>query len=147
KLKFLLITKNEFAVLPAEICKLNSLEELDFGYNNISIVPTEIGRLGKLKRLVGTKNNISKLPSEMIQMGKLEIVDFAYNQFSDIPTPLMEVRSLKAVDLSFNKGLGNFASDIRNLQALRILNLKETLITPAQVEDLTWLIADCKITL
>ena len=55
------------------------------------------------------------------------------------------MKNLKALDISFNKSLAKFPPEIKNLQALKILNLKNTKITAEQVKTLNWSLFSCTI--
>ena len=47
--------------------------------------------------------------------------------------------------MGYNKGFILYPKEIKNLKALRILNIMGTKITNQQIQELNWLIPECKI--
>ena len=87
------------------------------------------------------------MPLEMNKLSMLKIVDLSYNPFTSIPDVVAGMKNLKTLDISFNKLLAGYPAEIKNLKELRLLNLKNTKITAKQVDDLEWLIPECKLLL
>jgi Leucine-rich repeat (LRR) protein len=135
------------AVLPSTIGQLKTLEELELGFNFFKSLPKEIGSLTKLVRLVAPKNSLTTLPLECSKLTQLQIVDFTYNSFTSFPVALCGAVGLLSGDFSFCKSLAQVPNEIKNLSRLKLLNIKNTKVSAAQVNELMWLIPDCQIML
>ena len=77
--------------LPKSICKLQRLEWLDLGKNNINHIPQDIVKLQRLEWLSLYKNNLSTLPRSIWEMGKLKQLNLAFN-----PLPYSIISQTKA---------------------------------------------------
>lgn len=122
------------------------LTELDLSYNQLTVFPDSICHL-PLQKLYLSKNQIKSLPACFSQLKSLEYLDLGYNQFTALPDIICSITSLTNLDVSFNKLMVSYPKNINMLQSLRYLNLKQTKIGSAQVNQLNWLIPDCRILL
>ena len=110
-------------------------------------MPKEIALLPKLHRLAASKNNLKSLPVEFAKLAAVTILDFSYNLFTTIPLTLTQLPKLKALDMSFNKLLVTYPAEIKNLQSLKLFNLKNTKISDQKIKQLTSLLPDCTVLL
>lgn len=146
KLKSLNLTANAFTSFPTLVLSMSSLEDLEVSFNAIGAIPKEISKLTKLKRFSASKCGLKALPAELKANAALEILDFSYNSFTTIPVEITELIKLRTLDVSFNKTLAAYPPEMKNLEALRLLNLKSTKVDPAKVaDDLSWLIPNCQV--
>jgi Leucine-rich repeat (LRR) protein len=147
KLKYLNLSANRLTFLPVAIAKLKNLEELEIAFNHIRTVPKEIGTLSKLKRFMAAKNNLKSVPVEMAKLTSMDILDFSYNWFTTIPVTLTQLPNLKALDMSFNRLLTSYPPQIKNLQSLKLFNLKSTKIPDSKIKELNTILPDCTVLL
>ncbi len=90
---------------------------------------------------------MTTLPIEFAKLTGLQIVDFTYNLFSNFPVALCGAFSLLSADFSFCKSLSQVPGDIKNLIRMKLLNIKNTKVSAAQVDELMWIIPECQIML
>jgi Leucine-rich repeat (LRR) protein len=147
KLKYLNLSANRLTFLPVAISKLKNLQELEIAFNRISAIPKEIGTLSKLKRFMAAKNNLKSVPVEMAKLTSMDIMDFSYNLFTAVPAALTQLPNLKALDMSFNRLLASYPPEIKNLQSLKLFNLKSTKIPDAKIKELNTILPDCTVLL
>ena len=83
----LVLTKNHFAILTAQIGRLQKLDHLSVAKNSLSALPSEIGRLHELRFLDIRENNINILPSEIWLCRKLETLNISSNCLDSFPRP------------------------------------------------------------
>lgn len=83
----LILDKNHFTSLSANIGKLFRLEHLSVARNSLADVPVEIGRLLELRYLDVRENNLSHLPSEIWYARRLETLNVSSNVLDSFPKP------------------------------------------------------------
>ncbi|TDZ13147.1 Adenylate cyclase [Colletotrichum spinosum] len=86
-LERLVLDKNYFVSLPAQIGNLSKLEHFSIANNNVAELPTSIGCLTELRVLDVRRNNIRKLPMELWWANKLETLNASSNILENFPKP------------------------------------------------------------
>ncbi|KAF9879780.1 protein phosphatase 2C [Colletotrichum karsti] len=86
-LERLVLDKNYFVSLPAQIGNLSKLEHFSIANNNVAELPTSIGCLTELRVLDVRRNNIRKLPMELWWAHKLETLNASSNILENFPKP------------------------------------------------------------
>jgi len=86
-LENLILDKNYFVSLPAEIGTLLRLEHFSIANNSVGELPPQIGCLTELRVLNVRGNNISKLPMEIWWARKLETFNASSNVLDQFPKP------------------------------------------------------------
>jgi len=83
----LILDKNHFTALSANIGKLVRLEHLSVARNTLSELPPEVGRLAELRYLDVRENNLSRLPTEIWYARHLETLNVSSNVLDGFPKP------------------------------------------------------------
>lgn len=73
--------ENLLISLPASITKLERLERLDLGDNEIEVLPSYIGYLPSLQELWLDHNKLQRLPPEIGRLTKLTCLDVSENRY------------------------------------------------------------------
>ncbi len=89
--------------LPAEVLKMESLEELNISANKLTgALPGEIRFLKQLKKLKAGNNLMTGIPAEIGQLALLEELDFSNNQLTGLPLEIKNLTKLKILNLTGN---------------------------------------------
>lgn len=86
-LERLVLDRNYFVSLPAQIGNLRRLEHFSIANNSLGELPPEIGCLTELRVLDVRGNNIRKLPMELWWANKLETLNASSNVLDSFPKP------------------------------------------------------------
>lgn len=86
-LERLVLDKNYFVSLPAQIGSLRKLEHFSIANNSLGELPAEIGCLQDLKVLDVRSNNLRKLPMDIWWANKLETLNASTNIIDSFPKP------------------------------------------------------------
>uniref|UniRef100_A0A7S0DYP3 Protein kinase domain-containing protein n=1 Tax=Hanusia phi TaxID=3032 RepID=A0A7S0DYP3_9CRYP len=110
--------------LPAEICRLRSLEMLNLGNNSLSDLPQTFENLVSLKILFFLGNQFSVIPAVLGKLTSLEILSFKGNKLIDLGENLPV--SLKSLVLTDNllKSLPSSIGKLTDLQKIMLSNNK-----------------------
>nr|XP_006812375.1 PREDICTED: protein scribble homolog [Saccoglossus kowalevskii] len=93
---------NKLCDLPAELCKLDQLIELEIQQNNFKTLPNVVCELPSLSLLRASKNFLQSLPPGLKKLMKLKAIELDDNAFTEFPTVLTEIKSLKILILDSN---------------------------------------------
>ena len=133
KLKVLIFSNNNIAVLPPEIARLKELKYLDATGNKLLTIPKEIGGLTNLKFISFRDNSISKLPNEIANLQMLEKLDLTNNQIFNLPDGLASLYDLKVLILDGNK-IKKLSPDIGLLINLKNLSIQRNQLDALPIE-------------
>jgi len=86
----LILDKNHFATLSAEICKLTKLGYLSIAQNTLNSLPATIGKLERLHFLDVRECNLRKLPVEIWNCSKLDTLNVSSNVLETFPKPIAQ---------------------------------------------------------
>lgn len=86
-LERLVLDKNYFVSLPAQIGSLRRLEHFSIANNSLGELPAEIGCLQELRVLDVRSNNLRKLPMDIWWANKLETLNASTNILDSFPKP------------------------------------------------------------
>lgn len=86
-LERLVLDRNYFVSLPAQIGNLRRLEHFSIANNSLGELPPEIGCLTELRVLDVRGNNIRKLPMDLWWANKLETLNASSNVLDSFPKP------------------------------------------------------------
>lgn len=86
-LERLVLDKNYFVSIPAQIGALRRLEHFSIANNSLGELPAEIGCLTELRLLNIRNNNLRKLPMDIWWANKLETLNATTNLLDSFPKP------------------------------------------------------------
>lgn len=86
-LERLVLDKNYFVSLPAQIGNLRRLEHFSIANNSLGELPAELGCLTELRVLDVRSNNLRKLPMDLWWANKLETLNASTNILDSFPKP------------------------------------------------------------
>ncbi|CAH0407021.1 unnamed protein product [Chilo suppressalis] len=121
----LILSSNNIANIPAEICCCIHVQYLDLGKNYLSDLPPEIGTMKNLRELVISNNKFTKIPRCVYELENLEILLAAENQIEEINVSsdaLARLRRLAVLDLS-NNNIATVPPELGKFTHLRSLEL------------------------
>ncbi len=116
------------STLPESIGKLESLQGLYLGSNQLTTLPESIGNLSSLKRLSLSVNLLSTLPESIGNLSSLKDLILHNNQFTTLPESIGNLNSLKHLHATSNK-LTTLPESIGNLSSLEELYLEGDKLT------------------
>ncbi|KFD61427.1 hypothetical protein M514_06000 [Trichuris suis] len=136
---FVDVSRNRLLDFPVELSDCGFLETLYLQSNCIKVVPNCIGSLRSLTFLDLSYNQISILPAALCTL-PLEVLLLKSNRVESLPSEIGKLAgTLTELDVSCNR-LSSLPSEIGALSKLRVLNLRQNV--------LTWLPYDfCKLRL
>ncbi len=117
------LNNQNIAKLPADINKLQNLQEFDLGYNFLIHLPDEISELKNLSKLYLDNNQFQQFPSGLEKLNQLTNLDLSNNKLKTIPAIIAQLNSLEKLDLSFNR-LTELPDEIGSLSQLQELYLE-----------------------
>ncbi|KAF2012161.1 PP2C-domain-containing protein [Aaosphaeria arxii CBS 175.79] len=83
----LILDKNHFRYLSAQIGRMYKLEHLSIARNSLDDLPAEIGKLSQLRYLDVRENNLGRLPAEIWYARRLETLNVSSNVLDTFPKP------------------------------------------------------------
>ncbi|ESQ56305.1 hypothetical protein EUTSA_v10024378mg [Eutrema salsugineum] len=110
----------------SSLFRLQHLQSLDLGYNNLSgILPDSIGNLKYLRVLnLGGCHFHGKIPSSLGNLSYLTGLDLSINDFNgELPDSMDNLNQLTELRLGSTKLSGNFPSMLLNLSELTLIDL------------------------
>ena len=110
-LRWLILTNNRIAKLPAEIGNCVRMQKLMLAGNKLTALPYELSSCKNLALLRISANQLAYLPEWLLSMPKLSWLAFSGNPFSEKPE-LMPLDPIAWDDLQVNHVLGEGASGI-----------------------------------
>ena len=135
----------ELTALPAGLCSLVGLEELNLRCCGLRALPEGVGRLTGLRQLVLSWNRGLLLPEGLWSLTGLEELRLAGCGLTALPEGIGGLTGLKRLVLSGNRGLTALPVGLCALARLEVLNLEECRLTAlpealcalARLEDLS----------
>jgi len=112
---------------------LEMITVLDLRDLDLQAVPAEIGKLNNLEDLDLSSNSITSLPEEVGELKNLIQLSLNNNQFTTIPDVVYKLERLRGLYLSNNK-ISQFNSQITQLTNLKWLYLNDNLINQLPIE-------------
>ncbi|ORZ06799.1 hypothetical protein BCR41DRAFT_311419 [Lobosporangium transversale] len=104
-LRVLNLSTNNFAVMPAPLFKITTLEELDMSFNELTDIPEAIGRLIRLRKLWLFGNRIGPdLPKSMSELTRLRKLDIRQNGILNIDS-INNLPSLEELLIDYNSNV------------------------------------------
>ncbi|KAH3759553.1 Histone deacetylase 6 [Pelomyxa schiedti] len=119
---------NPLTSLPASICTLSALTELNAGETSIPKLPRDIGNLRNLRVFKMDFSEVSKLPSSMSSLQALEVLDFDHNRLSKVPELLFTLAGLRSLRLGGNQ-ITEILDNLSHLAKLESLDLSPSNIS------------------
>ena len=110
-LRWLILTNNKIAHLPAQIGECYRLQKLMLAGNRLTDLPAELSQCRSLSLLRISANRLSQLPQWLLAMPKLSWLAFSGNLFSKVPG-LPQLSQIGWDELQINNLLGQGASGI-----------------------------------
>ncbi|CAL8105708.1 unnamed protein product [Calicophoron daubneyi] len=130
-LQLLLLQQNMLTTsgLPAEMSKLNKLEQLDLRHNRLeNVLPPHICRLPNLQHLLLNFNKLTSLEG-ITNLKNLSVLVVSRNSIrQELPASIGDLTRLTTLDLSFNH-ITSLPDSIGNCTAMRDLNLQHNQLT------------------
>ncbi|XP_013382592.1 leucine-rich repeat-containing protein 40 [Lingula anatina] len=92
------MSKNAFTMWPENLVLLvDTLEDLNLGFNRISALSTDVGLCHKLVSLDLRNNQLTTLPQEMSSLQNLRFITLACNRLKLLPPVLYELVKLESI--------------------------------------------------
>lgn len=89
----------ELTELPAEMCAITDLKQINITSNKIASIHPDIKNLQDLEKLNLNGNQLTSLPAEIGELKKLETLNLNKNPLTEIPEEIKNCSSLKTVNL------------------------------------------------
>lgn len=138
QLKELKLFSNDFVSIPADIGKLESLNELHIWWNKfLTTIPKEIGNLKNLDQLVLNANALTTIPKEIGNLENVTSLVLASNPLTSIPKEIGKLTKLRKLNLR-DTTLISLPKEIGNLNNIQLLNLNMSPILPRGENENMW---------
>ena len=141
--RLVLVEDSLTGTLPPELGRLDGLEYLWLGYNQLTgEIPAALGGLSNLKSLTLNQNQLTgAIPRDLGRLSRLEAIWLNENQLSgEIPASLGDLGNLRQLLLAGNRLSGAIPSvlgDLSNLESLKLNYNQLTGEVPAALENLS----------
>lgn len=97
-----LLLHGGFRALPADICALTTLRELDLDQNALTVLPPDLARLTRLERLSVAQNRRTTLPPGLGALLQLRSLDLDWNAIESLPDDLGPFPALESLNVGRN---------------------------------------------
>ncbi|OQV23760.1 putative Leucine-rich repeat and calponin-like proteiny domain-containing protein 3 [Hypsibius exemplaris] len=136
------VSRNRFLDVPAELCQLVFLEQLNCRENLLRAIPKDFARLTCLVELDISRNNITTIPAALCKL-PLQILLISHNRLQTLPVEIDQFRALRELDASCNE-ISLLPTQLSHLSTLRRLDLRKNYIThlPLEVKKLSLVYLD-----
>lgn len=127
----LVLRNNKLTAVPSSIERLQKLRVLDVSSNCLTEIPPGINKCAELYILNVRGNQLESLPPlGQGRLGKLAVLDFSNNRLSEFPEDLtcLSLSSLSEIHAQ-NNAIVSLPASIKNVHALKLLNLEGNVIT------------------
>jgi len=88
--------------LPANVAKLEQLEQLDVTGNQLTELPGNLAALQNLRVLRLSDNQLQQFPDTVMRMGNLQELVLRQNRIQEVPQDIEYLRNLKELNLDGN---------------------------------------------
>ena len=114
--------KCDIKEIPKDLCRIKSLEELHFQFNQLKELPEEIGNLENLKWLKIGGNKLETLPPTIGKLKNLQVLTVWQNNLVEIPPEIGLLSNLKGLSFWGNP-LASLPEEITKLTQLKVLEI------------------------
>jgi hypothetical protein len=122
--KLILYGNRNLTALPAGLCALAALEELNLHDCGLTALPEGIGRLVRLKKLNLIRNyRLTALPAGLCLLARLEDLDLDNCGLTALPAGIGGLVGLRTLDVSDNEELTALPAGLGRLRNLEVLYL------------------------
>lgn len=129
------LSKNQFTQLPANLILLvDTLTELNMGFNKITALSPDVGLYLKLTCLDLRNNGLSSLPAELCSLQALRELILSYNRLTEIPHSVYNLKKLEILFLNDNQVSTLDPSSLQRLGVLATLDLQNNNISQVPPE-------------
>lgn len=147
KTNLLALFCNELSNIPAAICNLINLSELDLSDNKLNAIPESIGNLTNLVSLNLCGNNLVRIPESISNLHNLRQLFLENNELTELPESIGNLVNLVELHLQNHdeaewKGLNKLSTlpksigNLKNLTSLQLYN-NQLVELPESIENLT----------
>lgn len=139
----LVLRRQHLKSFPKEILQMKNLQYLDLSKNSISELSDSIGTLTNLQYLAVSKTGLERLPKEIGKLVNLKYINFNQNDLESLPPQIANLEKLEILDLWSN----NFEEypSFANLKALKVLDLRNILISDEVQKSITNSLPNAKV--
>ncbi|KAJ7569967.1 hypothetical protein O6H91_01G101800 [Diphasiastrum complanatum] len=136
---------NFTGAVPVEICNCSEISSLILSQNHFQSIPEELGRLNKLQWLFLGKNDLGgEIPPQIGSCRSLTALDLKSNNFSGvIPAFISDLKHIQFLALSDNQLQGGFPLHLSAIPGLYYLDLSNNFLEgsiPAAIANMSSLV-------
>ncbi|XP_025918544.1 leucine-rich repeat and calponin homology domain-containing protein 4-like, partial [Apteryx rowi] len=130
------LSRNRFAEVPEDACRLVSLEALSLYHNCLRSIPPAIANLQALTYLNLSRNQLAALPACLCRL-PLKVLIASNNKLPLLPDAIGALSALRQLDVSCNE-LQSLPASVGKLESLRDLNVRRNQLTalPEELSEL-----------
>ncbi|XP_068785634.1 LOW QUALITY PROTEIN: leucine-rich repeat and calponin homology domain-containing protein 4-like [Struthio camelus] len=130
------LSRNRFAEVPEDACRLVSLEGLSLYHNCLRSIPPTIANLQALTYLNLSRNQLAALPTCLCRL-PLRVLIASNNKLPLLPDDIGALSGLRQLDVSCNE-LQSLPASVGQLESLRDLNVRRNQLTalPEELSEL-----------
>ncbi len=110
--------------IPDEFCKLEKLENINFGYNDISRLPDNFGDLTALVSVSLGGNRLTEIPESFNQLENLFYLDIARNKLKEVPNSIFNCNRMTQLWIHKNN-IKSLPKELAEMDALNRILLDE----------------------
>lgn len=105
-----------------DIAKMENLEVLALGGNEVSELPEELGQCSQLEEILAAQTKIYRIPESVGKLKKLRILTLSYTPLESIPSTICDCENLQLLDLRKTaiKKLPECITEMDHLRELRV---------------------------
>lgn len=96
---YLCLSYMELTSIPPEVFELSELNRLDLGFNELRELPADISRLQKLEQLWLNSNPLTSVHPSLHKCARLKVIDMRDTALTDLPRELGRLKQLIQFDL------------------------------------------------
>lgn len=126
-LEALTLGNNQISTLPKSICGFKSLKLLDLGKNHFRYFPKEILCFENLQELDLSDNYLKKLPDDISKLNKLQRLNLSGNRLKTLPDDTGKLNKLQELNIAHNK-LKQLPRELSGMINLRWLDIRENFL-------------------
>lgn len=120
--KLNLVNKN-ISVLPPDIGRLTSMQELVIHFHDIEVIPVALFELPFLEKLdLSFANELRVIPAEIGRLRRLEALVLQFTTISAVPAEIGNITTLRSLYLN-NNGITSIPHEFGQLENLKIFHI------------------------